>query len=146
MNTCVETENDVIPDEMVEKLLRSLADVGPLKPVGYLPRSTIRRFLRTTPKALAASAVKRGLATAEFTTRNSAIHSGALYVYDRNALNSLVREQAEAVQAAGLPLDADAFVAHIAAVFYDSDHPAHGIVAAAFGERNRVGKQLSCTK
>ncbi|MDF0697761.1 hypothetical protein PYR71_14855 [Rhizobium sp. MC63] len=139
MNTCGE-ENDIIPNEMIEKLLRDLTDVGPLKPIGYLPRSTIKRFLKTTSKALAASLVKRGLAVAEFTTRHSMIHSGALYVYDRNALDSLIREQAEAVQAAGLPLNADSLVAHIAAVFYDLDHPAHGIIATAFGERSQVEK------
>ncbi|SEI14033.1 hypothetical protein SAMN05216228_102789 [Rhizobium tibeticum] len=119
---------------MRSAILRSLTLVGPSKPVGYLPINTIKRFLDTTPKALAAAAARRGLASAHFTTRNTGIQSGALYVYDCDALERLLDEQAEAVAAAGLPLNADMFVAHIAAVFYDTGHPAHRIIAAAFGE------------
>lgn len=133
MSILGETEAPVMDDQMRRAIWRSLTDVGPLKPVGYLPIYTIRRFLKTTPKVLAASAARRGLRSAKFTTKTSRIRSGALYVYDRKALEGLLSERAEAVQTAGLPLNADAFVAHIAAVWYDMDHPAHGIIAIAFG-------------
>ncbi|MEX2695835.1 hypothetical protein [Rhizobium mongolense] len=135
MNTLGKTERKIIlDDETQSALLRQLTDVGPAKSVGYLPIYTIKRFLGTTPKALAAAAARRGLASALFTARTTSIKSGALYVYDRDALERLLDGQADAVQAAGLPLNADVFVAHIAAVFYDMRHPAHRIIAAAFGE------------
>ncbi|MBY5523413.1 hypothetical protein [Rhizobium leguminosarum] len=135
MNAPVETEREfVLDDKMRSAILHSLTAVGRSKPVGYLPIYTIKRFLKTTPKALAASAARRGLATAQFTTRSCRIKSGAFYVYDRVALESLLKEQAEAVQAAGLPSNAGTFVAHIAAVWYDTGHPAHGIIATTFGE------------
>ncbi|MGO7117545.1 hypothetical protein [Rhizobium leguminosarum] len=135
MNTTCNTERKIILDEETQNaLLRDLSGVGSSKIVGYLPIYTIRQFLGTTPKALAAAAVTRGLATAHFTTRTTGIKSGALYVYDRNALERLLNKEADAVQAAGLPLDADAFVAHIASVFYEAEHPAQRLIAAAFGE------------
>ena len=135
MNASVETEREIIlDDKMRSAILHSLMAVGPSKPIGYLPIYTIKRFLKTSPKALAASAARRGLATAQFTTKTCRIKSGAFYVYDRIALEILLNEQAEAVQAAGLPSNAGTFVAHIAAVWYDTGHPAHGIIATTFGE------------
>jgi hypothetical protein len=121
---------------MRSAILRSLTDVGSSKPVGYLPIYTIKRFLYTTPKAIAAAAARCGLATAHFTKRNTGIQSGALYVYDRDALDRLLDDEAEAVASAGLPPNADMFVAHIAAVFYATGHLAHRIIAAAFGDRS----------
>jgi hypothetical protein len=38
------------------------------------------------------------------------------------------------VRAAGLPPDRDSFVAHIATVWFEQDHPAYPIIAAAFGD------------
>jgi hypothetical protein len=34
-----------------------------------------------------------------------------------------------------MPTDAEGFIAHIAAVWIEPDHPAYPIVAKAFGER-----------
>jgi len=122
-------------DEERDVLLRSLTDVGPSKPVGYLPLYTIEKFLRSTPETLAAAAGTRGLATAQFAQAACCIKSGAFYAYHRDALNNLLQENADAVRVAGLPLDPDDFVAHIAAIWYEKSHSAHPIIAAAFGER-----------
>jgi hypothetical protein len=115
-------------------LLRSLMEVGPSKPVGYLPLYTIEDFVLQTPEAVAAAATARGLTTAQFGSAACCIKSGALYVYDREALASLLRERADALFAAGLPLDPDRFVAHIATVWFEKDHPAYPIIARVFGD------------
>jgi len=47
-------------------LLHSLTEVGPTKPVGYLPLDTIRNFVRQSPEAVAASANARGLMAVKF--------------------------------------------------------------------------------
>jgi hypothetical protein len=116
------------------ELPRSLTTVGPSKPVGYLPFYTIEKFARPTPEAIAAAASTRGLATAQFDASACCIKSGALYAYHREALAALLQANADAVRAAGLPLDPDDFVAHIAAVWFGEDHPARPIIATAFGE------------
>jgi hypothetical protein len=115
-------------------LLRGLTDVGPAKPIGYLPLHTIEEFVQLSPQAVAADANARGLATAEFGPAACCIKSGALYVYDREALADLLRENVESIAVAGLPSDPDRFVAHIAAVWFDRDHPAYSLIARAFGE------------
>ncbi len=115
-------------------LLRSLTAVGPAKPVGYLPLYAIKNLLGTTPEALTASATARGLAAVLFGPEACCIKSGALYVYDREALAVLLQTRSLRVRAAGLSLNPDAFVARIAAVWFERDHPAHPIIAAAFGE------------
>ena len=117
-----------------QALLRSRTEVGPTKPVGYLPLYTIEEFVQLTPEAVAAAATARDLATAQFGPAACCIKSGALYVYDRKALASLLEESADAIIAAGVPSDPDHFVAHIATVWFDKDHPAHPIIARAFGE------------
>ena len=121
-------------EEERDVVLRSLTEVGRSKPVGYLPLYTIEKFAQTTPEALAAAAVARGLATAQFAPANCCIKSGALYVYDRKALSSLLQANAEVACAAGLPLEPADFIACIAAVWFDKNHPAYPIIAAVFGD------------
>lgn len=75
-----------------QALLRDLTEVGPTKPVGYLPLYTIREFVQLTPEAVAATATAHGLATAQFGPAACCIKSGALYFYDREALADLLQE------------------------------------------------------
>jgi hypothetical protein len=121
------------PDED-KTLLGSLTGVGSTKPVAYLPLYTIKDFVQLSPDVVAADAKARGLAAVQFGPDTCCIKSGALYVYDREALARLLQVQADAVAHAGLPHDPDRFVRHIAAVWYPKDHPAHPIIAKAFGE------------
>jgi hypothetical protein len=117
-----------------QTLLRSLTEVGSSKPIGYLPLHTIRDFVQLPLEAVAAAATARGLATAQFGPDTCCIKSGALYVYDRQALAELLQAQADVISAAGLPLDPDLFVAHIATVWFAADHPVRPIIASAFGD------------
>lgn len=117
-----------------QALLRDLTEIGPTKPVGYLPLYTIEEFVQLTSEAVAAAATARGLATAQFGPAVCCIKSGALYVYDRKALADFLRESADAIAAARLPSDPDRFVAHIATTWFDMAHPAYPLIARAFGE------------
>jgi hypothetical protein len=123
------------PDEDKRKtLLRNLTVVGSTKLVGYLPLYTIRDFVKLPPETIAADAIARGLVAAQFGPDTCCIKSGALYVYDREALAKFLQTQADAVSVAGLPNDPDCFVARIAAVWYAEDHPACWIIPRAFGD------------
>jgi hypothetical protein len=55
-----------------QALLRSLTEVGPSKPVGYLPLYTINDFVQLTPEAVAAAATARGLATGSLVPTHAA--------------------------------------------------------------------------
>jgi hypothetical protein len=117
-----------------QALLRGLTEIGPSKPVGYLPLHTINNFVQLSPEAVAAAATARGLATAQFGPDTCCIKSGALYVYDREALANLLQARADLISAAGLPLDPDLFVTRIATVWFAADHPVRPIMASAFGD------------
>jgi hypothetical protein len=108
-------------------------EVGPSKPVGYLPLHTIKEFVQLTPEAAAAALAERGLATAQFGPAACCIKSGALYAYHREALAALLRANADTIRAIELSVDPDAFVASIATVWFEKDHPAYPIIAKAFG-------------
>lgn len=113
-------------------LLRSLNRVGPAKPVGYLPLNTVKDLVNV--EVVMANAAARGLAAAQFGPENCCIRSGALYVYDRQALRRLLRNHADLLAAANMPLDPDHFIARIAAVWLEPSHPVHSIIAQAFGD------------
>jgi hypothetical protein len=125
-----------LSEEERNSLLRSLTEVGPAKPIGYLPLQAIEKFLRLPPEALAAAAIAQGLSTAQFAPPPvSCIKSGALYVYHREALANLLQANADALSAAALSLDPDDFVVRIATLWFEESHPAHKIIAKAFGDR-----------
>lgn len=121
--------------EMTLSIMRSLSDVGPNKPIGYLPLYTIRNFLKLNPKSVASDATARGLVAIRFGAKDCAIKSGALYVYDEAALRNLLLGRQETLLNLGVPINPGAFVAFIAANWLDQDHPARSVIAEAFGER-----------
>jgi len=116
------------------EFLRSLAEVGPSKPIGYLPLYAIEEFVQLSPQSVADAATARGLTTALFGPSECCIKSGALYVYHREALAKLLQEKAAVLSAADLPLDPDRFVAQIAGVWLEKDHPAYPVIGVAFGD------------
>lgn len=117
-----------------ERLLCDLTQVGLSKPVGYLPLYTIRDLLKLAPEDIAADLNTRGLSTVQFSTATCCIKSGALYVYHKQALTDLLMENAGLLHTAGIPNSPDEFVARIAAVWFDQDHPAKRVVDRAFGD------------
>lgn len=112
---------------------RSLTEVGADKPIGYLPLYTVVA-MGDHGKLLQEDAVRRGLVVASFGPDDCCIKSGALYVYDREALSRLLRQNAKALSASDMTLDPDEFVASIAADWLEASHPLTQLIAAAFGE------------
>src|SRR5215475_15344561 len=94
-------------------ILSSLTQVGPTKPVGYLPLYTIRDVLQMDPYALVQDARVNGLSATMFGPDQCCIKSGALYVFDRQSLERLLRSSKLIVSASRWPLDPDQFVARI---------------------------------
>jgi len=114
-------------------VLSGLRRVGPRKALGYLPLRTITDILQISPATLLAEAASKGLAAIQIEPDRCCIKSGALYVYDRKALGELLEGAASTLNRHGLPLDPDQFVQHIAANWFESDHPAYPVIEAAFG-------------
>ncbi len=115
------------------RLLHDLMQVGPRKPIGYLPLYTVKELLRRDPEDIASEALALGLTATQFGPDRCCIKTGALYVYHREALAELLRAKANVLAANGLPTDPNHFVALIASVWFEPDHPIYPIIVAAFG-------------
>jgi hypothetical protein len=78
-----------------QRLLHDLMQVGLRKPLGYVPLYTLKELLRRDPEDIASEVVASGLAAAQFGPDRCCIKSGALYVYDREALAELLQARAD---------------------------------------------------
>jgi hypothetical protein len=115
-------------------ILRSLIKIGPSKPISYLPLYTIRDILQMEPHVLVRDAEARGISAAVFGPDRCCIKSGALYLFDRRAVEHLMQSSRSILSASGWPLDADQFVARIAREWIDPAHPVAPVIKQAFGE------------
>jgi len=122
-----------VDDTLKDALLRSLQQVGPAKPVGYPPLSTVTDVLGLEVDDLIRDAIARGLAAVRFGPERCCIKSGAIYVYDCWAVAAAVRDATDNLTDYEIPSDPDGFVQYIAANWLDEDHPAYAIIVRAFG-------------
>ena len=113
-------------------VLSSLTNVGPAKAVGYLPLQTLGRFLGLDVEAVSANARSRGLAVLVLSPEECCIKSGALYVYDPDALDKILCTSRSVLALSNFPTVPEAFVRAIARDWLESDHPAMPIIKAAF--------------
>jgi hypothetical protein len=126
---------DAIGEAERSTILSNLTQVGPAKPVGYLPLYTIRDVLQMDPYAVAQDARLNGLSAAIFGPDQCCIKSGALYVFDRQSLERLLRSSKLIVSASCWPLDPDQFVARIAREWIDDAYSVAPVIKRAFGEQ-----------
>ncbi len=126
-------------DEQISTFLGDLRRVGPTKPVGYLPISTITDICKFDPAAIEAELNARGLKTLVLGREECRVPAGALYAYDETALGSFLRERESVLRAASWPTEPEAFVRHLKALapwrteLFD-------LVADAFGDKKNPGR------
>jgi hypothetical protein len=129
---------DVVPGGFAEvervAILGSLNRVGPGKAVGYLPLYTIIDVIQASPETLSAEAEARGLTAMRLGPEQCCIKSGALYVFDRDALASVLGEASDTLVEFWVPGTSNAFVECIAAHWFELDHPVYKTIRLAFGE------------
>jgi hypothetical protein len=117
-------------------ILSSLTQVGPTKPIGYLPLQTIRDILQVEPRTIEQEAEAKGLSTALFRPGQCCIRSGALYLFDRSSLERLLRSSSPILSANDWPEEPDSFVKRVASEWIDDQrHPVTRVIKLAFGER-----------
>jgi hypothetical protein len=123
-----------IDEEDRRRAFNSLALVGPIKAIGYLPINTVITILRLSVDSVIQDAVSRGLAAVAIGPDHSCIHSGAIYVYHRETLARLLQKSADVLTSCNLAIDPDQFVEQIAATWFLPEHPVYTIIAKAFAE------------
>lgn len=123
--------------ETPEEVMRDLRDVGPAKPMGYLPIRGITRFCGIPLAEAIADVQARGLAWRVVgEPPASSVASGALYVWDRAALGALLDANRDILMIADWPLDPDVFVAKVDRVtVHEEVFPAlYELIGAAFAD------------
>ena len=111
----------------------SLAAVGNAKPVGYLPLATLEKHLAMDVTEVADSFAKHGLKTRVFLANECCINSGALYVYDPSALQSVLNAASDVLERNKWPISAELFVDRLAKFWIEESNPVYPVIQRAFG-------------
>jgi hypothetical protein len=119
-----------------KKYLNDLLDVGPKKPLGYLPLSTIRGHCKVNPEDIAQYLQQKGMEVRLWHESFCRVSSGALYAYDAKALQDLLDKNAPILTEAKWPTAAEQFVNHVATELAPSYTPLFDVVADAFADQN----------
>jgi hypothetical protein len=109
--------------------------VGENKPLGYLPIPTIIAA-QYKPENVAANLESCGLRTRLCAAGDCSIESGALYVWDYEALGKLLDGNRKVLDDAGWPSEPDAFVQQVIREHVSKSHfpNLYSLIARAFGD------------
>jgi hypothetical protein len=114
-------------------ILNDVRNVGPAKPVGYLPLSTIRAYggnIRT----LASEAKRKDFIVRLFCEGEAPIVSGALFVASPVALTKLLKKHKDTVAAFGWSSNPETFLEEIATRQATPKTKLYDVVADAFAD------------
>lgn len=118
------------------KLLNDLYQVGPQKPLGYLPIDTLIDICKVNPEHLEQELQNKGLKTLKLNEKESNVaYHGALFTYDENALQKLLNEHHDVLEQAGWPSDSESFVRNLRIRVSNDNTPLFNLIADAFGDK-----------
>lgn len=121
-------------------LLADLQSVGPKKPVGYLPLSTIEIF--ASPDEVQKQLEEKGLSTILRRPSVARVGSGALYAFDPSAVQKILdkpKNNAE-LKKENWPTQAEPFVRYLSSGNFAKKGPLFDIVADAFSDFGNPGR------
>ena len=101
--------------------------------MGYLPLATLEKHLAMDATEVADSFEKRGLKTRVFLANECCINSGALYVYDPSALQSVLNAASDVLERNKWPISAELFVDRLAKFWIEESDPVYPVIQRAFG-------------
>ena len=115
--------------------LSDLFRVGAQKPLGYLPLSTIRKKGYDPARIRQTLEGAQQLQTLTVGRKESWINSGALFVWDDQALQNLLDKHQAVLKDAAWPTEAHAFVDRVSHIVVEqsSNEPLYKLIANAFG-------------
>ncbi len=115
--------------------LDDLYRVGPDKPLGYLPLSTIEQC-GIAASDLQTQLEEQGLKTFMVADKDCRTASGALYAWDEQALQALLTSRADILLAAQWPCEPAKFVQRVIDEVAPSAAPLFDLIADAFADKN----------
>ncbi len=130
-------QNRQLEESAKMTLLNDLRKVGPSKPLGYLPISTITELCGVTVEDMIQEAEQKGLSTRIIYGN---VYSGALYVWDETALNSHLAKHSNILGEAGWPMETVPFIEMTDRVTAPSKTPLFDLIADAYGDSRNPGR------
>ncbi len=129
-----------VPD--LDHLLSEHANVGPSKPMSYLPISTIERLLGMTIADYARLIEQRGSSCVVFAETETCIKSGAVYAYSKIDLARVLVRHSFLLAEHSWPEAPAEFVRKVAQEWLDEDNPLKRVIGAATGLAVTIGGAL----
>ncbi|MCX7361924.1 MAG: NUDIX hydrolase [Alphaproteobacteria bacterium] len=117
-----------------EEILSAHIRVGPLKPVSYLPISTIERVLEMHVDDYTNLIAQGGASWKVFSESETCIKSGAVFAYSKVDLAVVLDSHIDLLIEHNWPCGCAAFIRMIAAEWLDDQSPLRRVIAAAFGD------------
>lgn len=121
-------------------MLEDLYKVGKAKPLAYETQAELAGSCGHDLQKLAAELAAAGRKILLLSDRETVIYSGALYVYDEEALAFLLAKRAAVLRDAGLPATPEAFVRAVAARWIPEKTALFDLIADAFGDKEHPGR------
>jgi hypothetical protein len=113
--------------------MANIEQVGPTKPLGYLPRKTITAVCGREIDEVRRWVELHNLRYLDLLPEECNISSGALYVWDDDSLSSLLIGNATMLSEVGWPITTEAFVVMVATRF-GSDARLYELIGRAFDD------------
>lgn len=140
METIKHISEESFPSKEIERMLNDLRLVGPNKPVGYLPLSTITGICKTDVAKLTQDLEQKGLKTIIFNQQESNVGGGALYAYDENALHKLLDTNKNLLTNSGWPTEPELFIRNLKN-HAERKTELFDLVADSFGDKTNLGRR-----
>lgn len=109
-------------------------NVGPRKPLSYLPLNTIENVLKMTLSEYRSLVQKAGNESVLLDTSCCCISSGAVYAFNEKYLNEVLAKNVELLTHLGWPLSSRDFIKRIATEWFDESHPIFPVIRESFGD------------
>jgi hypothetical protein len=132
------TSRQESPDAI--RILDDLRNIGPDKPLGYLPISTINKYLKSDMQNLIREAEEKGLFVKIFRDGEVPITGGALFMADVTALDQLIKLHERTLKAFGWPIEPKEFLEYVATRHAPNKTKLFDVVADAFADYINTGR------
>ena len=133
-------EPQSVKKERIDKILGHLRQVGPQKPLGYLPIETLIKTCKVSPESIEEELHEKGLKTLKLQDEETNVVGGALYAYDENALQELLTTHQELLEKEGWPSENEPFIRHLI-VHADQKTDLFNLIADAFNDQTNPGRK-----
>jgi hypothetical protein len=124
----------VFSPEEVEGLMNDLVLVGPRKPLGYLPISTLQMCGQDMTAVIDNARIK-SLRAEMWGSHRCNVGSGAVFVWDANRIEEFIELNEDLLADADWPVDHHMFVRRIATEQVPLDTPLHELIDTLYSGR-----------